>query len=81
MTGPDPREYAAGVRAGDRAWVGRAITLVESTRPDHRAAAQDLLAALAPPAGAVLARRVGITGVPGVGKSTFVDALGTHLTG
>jgi LAO/AO transport system kinase len=71
-------DLLAGVRAGDRAAVARAITLVESTRPDHRAAAQELLAALGPTTDT---RRVGITGVPGVGKSTFVDALGTHLTG
>jgi LAO/AO transport system kinase len=78
VTPVDTAAYAAGVRAGDRAWVARAITLVESTRPDHRAAAQELLGML-PPVGPT--RRVGITGVPGVGKSTFIDALGTHLTG
>jgi len=77
VTGPAVDEYAAGVRAGDRAWVARAITLVESTRPDHRAAAQELLTALPRPADT---RRIGITGVPGVGKSTFIDALGTLLT-
>jgi LAO/AO transport system kinase len=59
--------------------VARAITLVESTRPDHRDLAQKLLVELTPHAGG--ARRVGITGVPGVGKSTFIDALGTRLTG
>jgi LAO/AO transport system kinase len=68
-----------GVLAGHRAAIGRAITLVESTRPDHRAQAQELLVALTPHAGR--ARRVGVTGVPGVGKSTFIDALGVHLTG
>lgn len=68
-----------GVLAGHRASIGRAITLVESTRPDHRARAQELLVALTPHAGR--ARRVGVTGVPGVGKSTFIDALGVHLTG
>jgi len=71
-------DYVNGVLAGTRSWVGRAITLVESTRPDHRALAQRLLVALAPHAGR--ARRVGITGVPGVGKSTFIDALGVRLT-
>jgi LAO/AO transport system kinase len=75
---PDVTEYVDGVRAGSRAWIARAITLVESTRPDHRATAQELLVALTPYAGK--ARRVGITGVPGVGKSTFIDALGTRLT-
>jgi LAO/AO transport system kinase len=78
VSGPDVDAYAAGVRAGDRATVARAITLVESTRADHRALAQQLLGALRP---AGPTRRVGITGVPGVGKSTFIDALGTHLTG
>ncbi|MBW8487106.1 methylmalonyl Co-A mutase-associated GTPase MeaB [Actinomadura sp. PM05-2] len=72
-------DYVKGVRAGSRAWTARAITLVESARPDHRELAQRLLAELAPHAGD--ARRVGITGVPGVGKSTFIDALGTSLTG
>ncbi|SOD72016.1 LAO/AO transport system kinase [Jatrophihabitans sp. GAS493] len=63
---------------GDRAAIGRAITLVESRRADHREAAQELLAALLPHTGN--AQRVGITGVPGVGKSTFIDALGSNLT-
>jgi LAO/AO transport system kinase len=76
---PDVDAYAAGVRAGSRAWIARAITLVESTRADHRAQAQRLLVELGPDAGR--ARRVGVTGVPGVGKSTFIDALGSHLTG
>ncbi|MQY09163.1 methylmalonyl Co-A mutase-associated GTPase MeaB [Actinomadura macrotermitis] len=72
-------DYVKGVREGSRAWIARAITLVESSRPDHRELAQRLLVELAPHAGG--ARRVGITGVPGVGKSTFIDALGTNLTG
>ncbi|WP_019633447.1 methylmalonyl Co-A mutase-associated GTPase MeaB [Actinomadura atramentaria] len=72
-------DYAAGVRDGSRAWIARAITLVESSRPDHRALAQEMLVELTPHAGG--ARRVGVTGVPGVGKSTFIDALGTRLTG
>ena len=72
-------DYVAGVRAGDRATVARAITLVESRKAEHRALAQDMLVRLLPFAGA--AHRVGITGVPGVGKSTFIEALGTHLTG
>ncbi|KAB2352610.1 methylmalonyl Co-A mutase-associated GTPase MeaB [Actinomadura rudentiformis] len=71
-------DYVKGVREGSRAWVARAITLVESSRPDHRELAQRLLVELTPYAGE--ARRVGITGVPGVGKSTFIDALGTNLT-
>ncbi|MUN41348.1 methylmalonyl Co-A mutase-associated GTPase MeaB [Actinomadura litoris] len=76
---PGLEDYAAGVADGSRAWIARAITLVESTRPSDRELAQRLLAELSPRAGG--ARRVGITGVPGVGKSTFIDALGTALTG
>ncbi|MEV4224435.1 MULTISPECIES: methylmalonyl Co-A mutase-associated GTPase MeaB [unclassified Nonomuraea] len=72
-------DYVRGVKAGSRTWIARAITLVESTRQDHRALAQRLLVELTPLAGR--ARRVGVSGVPGVGKSTFVDALGTRLTG
>jgi len=68
----------AGVLAGDRAALGRAITLVESTAPRHQALAQQLLIRLGSKAGA--AQRVGITGVPGVGKSTFIEALGSNLT-
>lgn len=74
----DLDEYEAGVLAGDRTYLGRAITLVESRRSDHRDLAQELLVRLLPKAGN--SHRVGITGVPGVGKSTFIDALGTHLT-
>ncbi|GAA3938550.1 methylmalonyl Co-A mutase-associated GTPase MeaB [Actinomadura viridis] len=76
--GPGLDDYVKGVREGSRAWIARAITLVESTRADHRELAQRLLVELTPHAGK--ARRVGITGVPGVGKSTFIDALGTSLT-
>ncbi|MGY1721865.1 methylmalonyl Co-A mutase-associated GTPase MeaB [Blastococcus sp. SYSU DS0533] len=68
-----------GVLAGDRRVVARAITLVESRRADHREKAQELLVELLPHAGG--ARRVGISGVPGVGKSTFIDQLGVDLTG
>ncbi|MEU2787917.1 methylmalonyl Co-A mutase-associated GTPase MeaB [Streptomyces sp. NPDC007100] len=74
----DVDQYAAGVREGSRAWIARAITLVESTRADHRVLAQRLLVELLPHSGT--ARRVGISGVPGVGKSTFIDALGSQLT-
>ncbi|WP_214317345.1 methylmalonyl Co-A mutase-associated GTPase MeaB [Nonomuraea sediminis] len=72
-------DYVHGVKSGSRTWIARAITLVESTRPDHIALAQRLLVELTPLSGN--ARRVGISGVPGVGKSTFIDALGTMLTG
>ncbi|RSM54231.1 methylmalonyl Co-A mutase-associated GTPase MeaB [Amycolatopsis sp. WAC 01376] len=74
----DVGALAKGVLAGDRGLLSRAITLVESNREDHRAQAQELLVELLPHAGG--ARRVGITGVPGVGKSTFIDQLGTDLT-
>lgn len=75
----DLDSYVKGVLDGRRAHIARAITLVESTRPDHRALAQQLLRDLLPHSGS--ARRIGISGVPGVGKSTFIDALGTMLTG
>ncbi|MFC5290432.1 methylmalonyl Co-A mutase-associated GTPase MeaB [Actinokineospora guangxiensis] len=75
----DVGEYAKGVLAGDRGLLSRAITLVESRRADHRALAQELLVELLPHAGG--AHRVGITGVPGVGKSTFIDTLGMNLIG
>jgi LAO/AO transport system kinase len=70
-------ELAAAVRSRDRAALPQAITLVESTRPDHREQAQQLLLALMPDAGTGL--HVGITGVPGVGKSTTIEALGMYL--
>jgi LAO/AO transport system kinase len=76
--GIDLQQYTEAILAGDRATVARAITLVESTRADHRALSQELLVALTPHAGR--AHRVGITGVPGAGKSTFIDELGTQLT-
>ncbi|MEU0519465.1 methylmalonyl Co-A mutase-associated GTPase MeaB [Streptosporangium sp. NPDC006007] len=72
-------DYVQGVKGGSRLWIARAITLVESSRADHRDLAQRLLVELTPLAGR--ARRVGVTGVPGVGKSTFIDALGVRLTG
>lgn len=70
-------EYVAGVRSGDRSILARAITLIESNAPAHMALAQEVLRALLPYTGGAL--RVGITGVPGVGKSTFIEALGTML--
>ncbi|QDE89229.1 ATPase/protein kinase [Myxococcus xanthus] len=69
--------YVDGVRAGDRAMLARTITLVESELPRHAALAQEVLTRLLPTTGG--SRRVGISGVPGVGKSTFIDALGMHL--
>ncbi|KQY64692.1 MULTISPECIES: methylmalonyl Co-A mutase-associated GTPase MeaB [unclassified Nocardioides] len=73
----DVPALVAGVREGQRAAVSRAITLVESSRPDHRVAARELLAELTPDSGGAV--RVGISGVPGVGKSTFIEALGMTL--
>lgn len=73
----DVDAIAGGVLEGDRSWLGRAITLVESTRADHRDSAQDLLTLLLPHAGN--SHRVGISGVPGAGKSTFIDVVGTRL--
>lgn len=70
-------EYAAGVLAGDRATLGRAITLIESAKGAHAVAAQTLLQELLPHTGKT--HRVGITGVPGVGKSTMIDRLGMNL--
>jgi LAO/AO transport system kinase len=66
------------LRRGDRAALARAITLVESTRPDHRVAARALILELMPAIGAAI--RIGLTGVPGVGKSTLIDQLGSNLT-
>jgi GTPase len=83
VTTPDPSDRSvvdglvAGVRARERAAIARAITLVESRRADHRERAQELLAALLPDTGK--AQRIGISGVPGVGKSTFIDQLGVNL--
>lgn len=70
-------EYVSGIRAGNRQVLSRAITLVESTRADHQELAQELIDACLPYAGNSI--RLGITGVPGVGKSTFIEALGLHL--
>ncbi len=81
MTGGSPKKTdvtAEAIRSGSRAALARAITLMESRRPDHREAARALLQALMPDTGKAV--RVGITGVPGVGKSTAIDTLGAMLT-
>jgi LAO/AO transport system kinase len=70
-------DFVNGVRDRDRAVLGRAITLVESNHPDHRRQAQQLLTALLPDTGA--SHRLGISGVPGVGKSTFIERFGCNL--
>lgn len=74
---PSVTELADAIRQGQRSALARAITLVESTRADHRDKAQQLLLELMPDAGKAI--HVGITGVPGVGKSTSIEALGMHL--
>jgi LAO/AO transport system kinase len=75
----DLKALAASILEGDRAKLARAITLLESKRPDHQKAARQLVQELLPETGRAL--RVGITGVPGAGKSTTIDTLGTYLTG
>jgi len=74
---PGDAALAAGVRAGQRRALAKAITLIESTLPAHRLRAQALLDGLMAHTGGAL--RVGISGVPGVGKSTFIETLGMHL--
>src|SRR5262249_32456594 len=76
---PDVERLARGLRAGDRTMLSRAITLIESKRPDHRHSAAALMQTLLKDTGEAV--RVGITGAPGVGKSTLIDALGSMLTG
>ncbi len=77
---PSIADTVAGVMAGDRTLLARTITLVESTKPAHLAIAQQVLQALLPAqAGRAPALRIGITGVPGVGKSTTIDQLGMNL--
>jgi LAO/AO transport system kinase len=71
-------DYVEGILDGDRIVLSRAITLIESTRPEHQAMARTIVERCLPHIGETL--RVGITGVPGVGKSTFIEALGTRLT-
>ena len=73
----DIATLARRVLKGNRRALAQAITLIESTRHDHRIAANDLLQRLIPNSGKAI--RLGISGVPGVGKSTFVEALGNHV--
>lgn len=73
------RSLAPGIRAGERAVLARAITLIESKRADHQKSAHRLVQELLPLTGKAM--RIGITGAPGAGKSTTIDALGTYLTG
>ena len=75
---PEIKTLAAKVRTNDRATLARAITLIESKRADHQAKAHQLVQELLPHTGQAM--RVGITGAPGVGKSTTIDTLGSFLT-
>jgi LAO/AO transport system kinase len=86
MPDPGPRrrdltadDYVAGTRAGHIAVLARTLTLIESSSPRHQALAEAVLTRLLPCTGQSV--RVGITGVPGVGKSTFIEALGLYLVG
>lgn len=71
--------YVAGILSGNRVILGQAITLIESQHPDHQAKAQSIVEACLPHAGKSF--RIGITGTPGVGKSSFIEALGLYLVG
>jgi LAO/AO transport system kinase len=79
MSAPQPnqQELAERLRSGDRRALARAITLVESRRPDHRSQAEKLIDLVLPKTGKSI--RLGISGPPGVGKSTFIEAFGMHL--
>ena len=70
-------EYVTGIKEGNRTILSRAITLIESTKPEHRELAQDIIEKCLPETGNSV--RIGITGVPGVGKSTFIEALGNYI--
>ncbi|GAB3792083.1 methylmalonyl Co-A mutase-associated GTPase MeaB [Spirosoma humi] len=74
-----PDYYATGILAGDRLVLSQAITLIESRRSDDQVLAQQVLERILPNTGKSV--RIGITGVPGVGKSTFIESFGTYLTG
>jgi GTPase len=79
LKGQETAALAEKVRAGDRRALARAITLIESTKPEHAAEAEALLEALLPHSGGSV--RIGLTGVPGVGKSTFIERFGLTLVG
>lgn len=71
-------EYCEGVLQGNRTVLSRAVTLIESSKPDHQSVAQEILSRCLPHSGKSV--RIGITGVPGAGKSTFIESFGTYLT-
>lgn len=70
-------DYTSGIQRGDRVTLAKAITLIESTRREHQALAQQIIEACLPMSGQSV--RIGITGTPGVGKSTFIEAFGLHV--
>ena len=74
---PSAQEFFEGIRSGNRAWLSRAITVVESSLPAHQELAQELVQLCLPYTGNSL--RVGITGVPGAGKSSFIESFGVYL--
>ncbi|MCF8230927.1 MAG: methylmalonyl Co-A mutase-associated GTPase MeaB [Bacteroidales bacterium] len=74
-----PKQYVDSILSGDRYMLSRAITLIESSAPKHQEKAQDIVEKCLPYSGNSI--RIGITGVPGVGKSTFIESVGKHLTG
>jgi LAO/AO transport system kinase len=76
---PTVEQFVQGIRSANRVLLGQAITLVESARPDHQALAREIISELlARPSDNTL--RIGITGAPGAGKSTLIEALGNHIT-
>jgi LAO/AO transport system kinase len=77
MIQTDPHYYIGGVRSGDRKIIAKTITLIESSHPSHQSLITEVLNGLLPYTGNSV--RLGITGVPGVGKSTFIESLGLHL--
>ncbi|MFB3147359.1 MAG: methylmalonyl Co-A mutase-associated GTPase MeaB, partial [Thermodesulfobacteriota bacterium] len=72
------KEFTEGILAGDRSVLSQAITLIESTLPIHTDLAQNIIEYCLPQTGESI--RIGITGIPGVGKSTFIEAFGLYLT-
>lgn len=74
---PSKHEFIDGILAGNRMLLSRAITLIESTKPEHQDIAQEIVEGCLPHAGKSI--RIGITGVPGVGKSTFIEAFGNYV--
>lgn len=74
---PTKKEFIKGILSGNRMFLSRAITMIESTKKEHHELAQEIVEGCLPHAGSSI--RIGITGVPGVGKSTFIEAFGNHI--